>query len=74
MLELLQDRFGIAQERLAIVGYGDTVPKASNDTEEGRARNRRVDIVILNQRIAPRPEAVDAPPAHTPPPENPKKK
>jgi chemotaxis protein MotB len=53
MLDLLSTRFGIPHERLAVVGYADTVPKASNDTEEGRARNRRVDIVILNQRVAP---------------------
>lgn len=52
MLDLLNTRFGIPHERLAVVGYADTVPKASNDTEEGRARNRRVDIVILNQRVA----------------------
>jgi chemotaxis protein MotB len=30
------------------VGYADTVPVESNDTPEGRARNRRVDLVILN--------------------------
>jgi chemotaxis protein MotB len=53
MLDLLSTRFGIPHERLAVVGYADTVPKASNDTEEGRARNRRVDIVILNRRVAP---------------------
>jgi chemotaxis protein MotB len=53
MLDLLSTHFGIPHERLAVVGYADTVPKASNDTEEGRARNRRVDIVILNQRVAP---------------------
>lgn len=52
MLDILTTRFGIAHERLAVVGYADTVPKVSNDTEEGRARNRRVDIVILNQRVA----------------------
>jgi chemotaxis protein MotB len=53
MLDLLSNQFGIAHDRLAVVGYADTVPKASNDTEEGRRTNRRVDIVILNQRMAP---------------------
>jgi chemotaxis protein MotB len=33
---------------MAIVGYADTVAVDSNQTEEGRRRNRRVDIVILN--------------------------
>jgi chemotaxis protein MotB len=64
MLDLLSTHFGIPHERLAVVGYADTVPKASNDTEEGRATNRRVDIVILNQRVAPNnpaPEPVQAP-------------
>ena len=35
--------------RMSIAGYADTAPIASNETEEGRARNRRVDIVILNE-------------------------
>ncbi len=50
MMDLLADRFGIAKERLAIAGYADTVPAESNETESGRAHNRRVDIVILNQQ------------------------
>lgn len=49
MLELLTTRFNLPRERLAIAGYAETIPVDSNDTLEGRARNRRVDIVILNQ-------------------------
>jgi chemotaxis protein MotB len=48
MMELLQDRWHIAAGRLAVTGYAETVPIDSNETETGRARNRRVDIVILN--------------------------
>jgi OmpA-OmpF porin, OOP family len=36
---------GIDQKRLEAVGYGRTKPIAENDTEEGRAKNRRVEIV-----------------------------
>jgi len=32
--------------RLIATGYGETHPVASNETEAGRARNRRIDIVI----------------------------
>ncbi|MEM7433335.1 MAG: OmpA family protein, partial [Pseudomonadota bacterium] len=32
--------------RLIATGYGETRPVASNETESGRARNRRIDIVI----------------------------
>ncbi|HEY2844293.1 MAG TPA: flagellar motor protein MotB [Bryobacteraceae bacterium] len=48
IMELLAQRFEIAHDRMAIVGYADTMPVADNDTPEGRARNRRVDLVILN--------------------------
>ncbi len=51
MLELFSTRYDIPRQRLAIAGYADTAPKDSNDTEEGRAHNRRVDIVILNQQV-----------------------
>lgn len=49
MLHLFSERFGVLVNRLAAAGYADTVPVAANDSESGRARNRRVDIVILNQ-------------------------
>ena len=36
----------IDPSRITTVGYGETRPVASNDTEEGRAKNRRVSIVV----------------------------
>jgi chemotaxis protein MotB len=44
---LIQD--GVTRERLSIAGYADTDPIDTNDTEAGREKNRRVDIVILNE-------------------------
>jgi chemotaxis protein MotB len=41
-------RYGFDPRRLSAAGYAEFHPVASNDTAEGRARNRRVDIVILN--------------------------
>jgi chemotaxis protein MotB len=49
LLEILSTRFGVPGERMSIAGYSDTAPIASNETEEGRSLNRRVDIVILNE-------------------------
>ena len=45
---------GIAKERVTAVGYGFSRPKASNDTEEGRRQNRRIEVRGTN------PEEVDA--------------
>jgi chemotaxis protein MotB len=57
-LELLTSRFGVPPGRMAVAGYAETVPLESNDTEEGRARNRRVDVVILSESGAePEPKA-----------------
>ena len=36
---------GVSATRLSSVGYGKTQPIASNETAEGRARNRRVELV-----------------------------
>jgi chemotaxis protein MotB len=49
MLEALNTQFSIDSSRMSVVGYADSFPLESNDTPEGRAKNRRVDIVILNQ-------------------------
>ena len=38
---------GIAADRLVAKGYGETQPIDSNDTAEGRARNRRVEFKAL---------------------------
>jgi chemotaxis protein MotB len=56
MMELLVTRFGVDRTRMAIVGFADNSPEATNETEDGRAKNRRVDIVILNQ-MALQPKA-----------------
>lgn len=36
----------IPNSRLSVVGYGETAPKYSNDTEDGRTQNRRVEFLI----------------------------
>ena len=38
---------GVPANRISAAGHADTVPVASNDTEEGRAQNRRIEIVLL---------------------------
>jgi outer membrane protein OmpA-like peptidoglycan-associated protein len=40
---------GIAATRVETIGYGETRPLVSNDTEEGRRRNRRIEFVILSK-------------------------
>jgi chemotaxis protein MotB len=40
---------GLNPEKISIVGYSEYKPIATNDTQEGRASNRRVDIVIIKK-------------------------
>ncbi len=37
---------GLPKDRLKAVGYGSTQPVAPNDTDEGKAKNRRIDFVV----------------------------
>jgi chemotaxis protein MotB len=48
MLEVLRDRFQIAPARMAVAGYAENAPADTNETEEGRAHNRRVELVVLS--------------------------
>ena len=38
---------GISLERISVIGYGHTRPIASNETAEGRAKNRRVEVKLI---------------------------
>ena len=40
---------GIGSERIQAIGMGEEFPIASNETEEGRSQNRRVDVILLNE-------------------------
>ena len=52
VLERFEKRHGFSPQSLIASGYGASRPIASNATEEGRARNRRVDIVILSNEFS----------------------
>jgi chemotaxis protein MotB len=48
VLETFCGTFELSRQRFSVVGRADTLPIDSNQTPEGRGRNRRVDVVILN--------------------------
>lgn len=54
---------GVASSRISSVGYGESMPVASNDSETGRTQNRRVEVAIYAnkkmQRMAKRGELGD---------------
>ncbi len=51
LVRLLIIKYRISPERLSAAGYAQYHPIASNATAQGRAKNRRVDIVILSQNV-----------------------
>lgn len=50
VVEFLATNCEISGEKLSSIGYGEYRPIANNNTEAGRAKNRRVDIVLLNSK------------------------
>ncbi len=75
VVRYLVEEAGVSAETVSVVGYGDSQPVASNASEEGRIKNRRVEILVLAPKSsAPAPdetpaapvESVPAPPAEEP--------
>lgn len=46
VVDLLASRYALPQERMVAAAYGEHRPAASNDTAAGRARNRRIEIIV----------------------------
>jgi len=44
--QYLISNFGVDPEKISSIGYGEARPVARNDTAEGRARNRRIDVIV----------------------------
>ena len=44
--EVFIEEHGIDLERLVVAGFADSLPLESNDTADGRARNRRIEIIV----------------------------
>jgi len=65
----LTEEGGLKQTQVSAIGYANTRPIASNATEEGRKKNRRIDIILRPQ--APTPPAPDKAETHAVRPEEP---
>ena len=50
-VRFLQERAGVDPRRLGALGYGEFHPIALNTTAEGRAKNRRIEVVILPEEF-----------------------
>ena len=66
IIKLFVTKFGMAPERLSASGYGEYHPVAPNRTAEGRALNRRVDLVILGATPHSNPPVASTDPARPP--------
>ena len=49
VVDYLASNFGIPQERLVSAAYGEYRPVAPNDTPKGRAKNRRIEILVTRK-------------------------
>jgi hypothetical protein len=47
MLRILKERYDVQPGRMSVVGFADTDATEPDTTPEARARNRRVDVVVL---------------------------
>ena len=50
IIKYLTTNYNLSPKRLSAVGYGEYAPIFDNTTNEGREKNRRVDIIILDNK------------------------
>ncbi|MFT4107245.1 MAG: flagellar motor protein MotB [Lacrimispora sp.] len=50
VVKLLIDKCNFSPDKLIAVGYGEFKPIADNDTDKGRAQNRRIDVIVLSTK------------------------
>jgi chemotaxis protein MotB len=50
VVRLFIDKCNMSPEKVVAVGYGEHKPVADNATAEGRAKNRRIDIIVLSEK------------------------
>lgn len=50
IVKYLVEKIEFSPQRLSAAAYGDSRPIASNETEAGRAKNRRIDILVMSVR------------------------
>lgn len=48
--QVLLDRYGADRDRIAAEGVGFLAPRATNQTEDGRQKNRRVEVIVTSTR------------------------
>ena len=59
ILRYLVEKGGLDSARVSAVGYGDSKPAASNANEEGRTKNRRVEILLYEPNTDPQAPTAD---------------
>ena len=60
VVEYLEDALRLPESAFAIQGFGASRPLAGNDSEAGRAANRRAEVTVWMERPAPQPKAAPA--------------
>ncbi|MBI5243698.1 MAG: OmpA family protein, partial [Elusimicrobia bacterium] len=53
----LHEKAGVDPSLQTAAGYGEYRPIAANDAEEGRAKNRRIEIVLIDKEVGKAPQA-----------------